>query len=99
MEIDLVKTSDDSGQKCYKNDKNDSRKKNLVIIFNDKMHKSKRVERADRNATKMIKTIEAKNLVIKVGDKMQFLVRKIKTMWRLYLAIKSNFLNKINDAT
>ena len=29
-------------------------KRNLVIIFDDKMHKSKRVERADRNATKII---------------------------------------------
>ena len=70
-----------------------------MIIFDDKMHKSKRVERSDRIATKNMKTIEAKNLVIKVGKKMQFLVQKIKTIWRLYTAIKSNFLNEINDAT
>ena len=38
MKIELVKKSDDSGQECYKNDKNDSKKKNLVIIFDDKMH-------------------------------------------------------------
>ena len=74
-------------------------KRNLVNIFDDKMDKSKRVERADRNATKMIKTTEAKNLLIKVGDKMQFLVKEMKTIWRLYSAIKSKFLNKINDAT
>ena len=97
--MELVKKSDDSGQECYKNDKNDSKIKNLVIIFDDKMHKSKRVERSDRKAIKIMKTIEAKNLVIKVCNKMQFLVQKIKTIWRLYSAIKSNFLNKINDAT
>ena len=44
MKIKFVKTNDDSGQNCYNNDKNDSRKKNLVIIFDDKMHKLKRVE-------------------------------------------------------
>ena len=37
MKISFVKTNDDSGQECYKNDKNDSKIKNLVIKFNDKM--------------------------------------------------------------
>ena len=94
MKIELVKMSDDSGQECYKNDKNDSKIKNLVILFDDEMHKSKRVERSDRKATQIIKTIEAKNLLIKVGNKMQFLVEKIKTVWRLYSAINSISLIK-----
>ena len=38
-------------------------KRNLVIIFDDKMHNSKRVERADRNATKNDKNDRRKKLV------------------------------------
>ena len=37
VEIQSVEKNKDSERNCYKNDKNDRSKKNLVIIFGDKM--------------------------------------------------------------